>query len=104
MGLIDPAALLTAWPLGAVGSIAPTEPGHNNRSWVVKAAAGKYVLRLYDNLREEAIHFEHTLLTRQGITERSTLDGTINWVLTIDKSLDQRGAELVATLRRAAAL
>src|SRR5688500_13066722 len=63
---MDPQALLGAWPVGAVRSITPTEPGHNNRSWVVEVEAGKYVLRAYDNLGEKAIQFEHALLTQLG--------------------------------------
>ena len=65
---LDRAALLSAWPLGEVRRMTPTEPGHNNRSWIVEADAGKYVLRRYDNLGERAIRFEHALLTYLGRT------------------------------------
>jgi len=61
-----PDALLQRWPIGALRGVTPTESGHNNRSWVVETADGKHVLRVYDNLGERSIRFEHALLRRLG--------------------------------------
>jgi len=58
----EPSALAVAWPIAPVVRISPTEPGHNNRSWVIETENGTYVLRLYDNLGEKAIRYEHELL------------------------------------------
>ena len=61
-----PEALLQRWTLTALRSVTPTEAGHNNRSWVVETADATHVLRLYDNLGERAIRFEHALLRHLG--------------------------------------
>lgn len=72
----DTAAVLSAWPIGAVRSIEPLDKGSNNDNWLVETLEGDYVLRVHRNANVEAgIAFEMMFLdpaqSDRAIFERS---------------------------------
>ena len=55
--------LLTSWPLDEPIRVEPAAAGVNNRSWLVSAASGRFVLKSYRDVTDpERLAFEHALL------------------------------------------
>ena len=60
--LPDVRALLDAWPLGTIRAITPAAAGTVNRTFLVDAALGRYVLRSYRRREPEPVIREHAII------------------------------------------
>jgi homoserine kinase type II len=54
--------ILAAWGIGDVRSVTTTRAGVINHTWLIEAAAGRYVLRGYCHAVRAPVEREHTLL------------------------------------------
>ena len=58
----DDLEILSAWRIGAVHSIRPPATGTINRTLLVDAASGRYVLRAYRHAERAPVEREHAVI------------------------------------------
>jgi len=63
----DDLELLSAWTIGQVHSIATPETGTINRTLLVEAAGGSYVLRAYRHAERAPVEREHAAIAHVGM-------------------------------------